>query len=136
MSPKTQELSGSLTLSGARASLRRLGGRRGGPPEAPPREVGGGGGSLPTSPEGRCPWWEGGLPRGCTHLLPLLFLPTGDAIGRPTPPPLPGLGVPGTWEEEPVTIPANVLVTPAPPGARSQPCKGQPPEPIPGLSAR
>ncbi|XP_053529247.1 latent-transforming growth factor beta-binding protein 2 isoform X2 [Artibeus jamaicensis] len=37
-----------------------------------------------------------------------------DATGRPTPP-LPGPGIPGTREEEPVTTPANVLVTPGPP---------------------
>ncbi|XP_053783726.1 latent-transforming growth factor beta-binding protein 2 isoform X2 [Desmodus rotundus] len=37
-----------------------------------------------------------------------------DATGRPTPP-LPGPGIPGTWEEEPVTTPTNMLVTLGPP---------------------
>ncbi|KAF6131300.1 latent transforming growth factor beta binding protein 2 [Phyllostomus discolor] len=38
----------------------------------------------------------------------------GHATGRPMPP-LPGPGIPGPREEEPVTTPANVLVTPGPP---------------------
>ncbi|XP_014639891.1 PREDICTED: latent-transforming growth factor beta-binding protein 2 isoform X1 [Ceratotherium simum simum] len=39
----------------------------------------------------------------------------GDATGRPTPP-LPGQGTPETQEEEQVTTPSNVLVTPGPSG--------------------
>ncbi|XP_045679202.1 latent-transforming growth factor beta-binding protein 2 isoform X2 [Phyllostomus hastatus] len=38
----------------------------------------------------------------------------GHATGRPMPP-LPGPGIPGPREEEPVTAPANMLVTPGPP---------------------
>uniref|UniRef100_K9J3Z9 Latent-transforming growth factor beta-binding protein 2 n=1 Tax=Desmodus rotundus TaxID=9430 RepID=K9J3Z9_DESRO len=37
-----------------------------------------------------------------------------DATGRPTPP-LPGPGIPGTREEEPVTTPTNMLMTLGPP---------------------
>ncbi|XP_066884189.1 latent-transforming growth factor beta-binding protein 2 isoform X2 [Kogia breviceps] len=39
----------------------------------------------------------------------------GDAVGRPTPP-LPGQGIPEAREEEQVTAPTDVLVTPAPTG--------------------
>ncbi|XP_054944591.1 latent-transforming growth factor beta-binding protein 2 isoform X2 [Physeter macrocephalus] len=39
----------------------------------------------------------------------------GDALGRPTPP-LPGQGIPEAREEEQVTAPTDVLVTPAPTG--------------------
>uniref|UniRef100_A0A8D1F804 Latent-transforming growth factor beta-binding protein 2 n=1 Tax=Sus scrofa TaxID=9823 RepID=A0A8D1F804_PIG len=61
-------------------------------------------------------WLEAGtIPdKGAVALPPLLPPPPGDAIGRPTPS-LPARGIPEAQEEEQVTAPTDVLVTPAPP---------------------